>query len=133
VAPLAWRATTRNAINDHCEFEIGLKRTIEPKREGKPLSSIMALPPCTTHPLLHANRAQPIAVSSEGPPDRFLILIPCTFNADAASQVLKMLKVFFNNVGTTNNQQNKFALAINTCWQNFFCDMCVAPGENLFC
>jgi hypothetical protein len=28
VAPLTWRATSRNAINDHCEFEIGFKRTI---------------------------------------------------------------------------------------------------------
>jgi hypothetical protein len=25
---LAWRATSRNVIDDHCEFEIGLKRTI---------------------------------------------------------------------------------------------------------
>jgi hypothetical protein len=36
VAPLAWRATSRNVINDHCEFEIGLKRTIGPRR--KPFS-----------------------------------------------------------------------------------------------
>jgi hypothetical protein len=27
------------------------------------------------------------------------------------------------------NQQNKFALAINACWQNFFYDMCVTPGN----
>jgi hypothetical protein len=30
VASLERRATSRNVINDHCEFEIGLKRTIGP-------------------------------------------------------------------------------------------------------
>jgi hypothetical protein len=29
---------------------------------------------------------------------------------------------------TTTNQQNMFALAINTCWQNFY-DMCVTPAN----
>jgi hypothetical protein len=28
VVPLAWHATSRNVINDLCEFEIGLKRAI---------------------------------------------------------------------------------------------------------
>jgi hypothetical protein len=37
-----------NAINDHCEFEIGLKRTIGPKAFHQKVT-----PPCTTHPLLH--------------------------------------------------------------------------------
>jgi hypothetical protein len=30
---------------------------------------------------------------------------------------------------TTTNQKNKFALAINACWQNFFYDMCVTPAN----
>jgi hypothetical protein len=44
----------RNVINDRCEFEIGLKRTIGPR--GKPFSS---KDQTTMHhtPLLHANRA----------------------------------------------------------------------------
>jgi hypothetical protein len=42
-------------INDHCEFEIGLKRTIEPGRK-----SFASKGHTTMHhtPLLHANRAQ---------------------------------------------------------------------------
>jgi hypothetical protein len=31
----------------------------------------------------------------------------------------------FADYSTTTNHKNKFALAINACWQNFFCDMCV--------
>jgi hypothetical protein len=47
MAPLA---TSRNVINDHCEFEIGLKRAI---RTWESLFHQKVTPPCTTHPLLH--------------------------------------------------------------------------------
>jgi threonine synthase len=52
----------RNVINDHREFEIGLKRTIGPR--GKPLSSkdhTTMHHQCTInapHTLLYTNRAQ---------------------------------------------------------------------------
>jgi hypothetical protein len=54
LVPLAWRTTSRNVINDHCEFEIGLKRTIG---QGKAFLSKVTLS-CTTHQLPHANWAQ---------------------------------------------------------------------------
>jgi hypothetical protein len=58
LAAREWRclhgAQHRAVINDLCEFEIGLKRTIGPR--GKPFSSEghTTMP----HPLSHANRAQ---------------------------------------------------------------------------
>jgi hypothetical protein len=59
VAPLCM---ARNVINDHCEFEIGLKRMIGPKGKkafcSKDRTTHHHAPPCTTHLLLHANRAQ---------------------------------------------------------------------------
>jgi hypothetical protein len=42
----------RNAINDHCEFKIGLKRTIEPIFSSNGHTTMHHTP------LLHANRAQ---------------------------------------------------------------------------
>jgi hypothetical protein len=83
VAPLAWRAESRNVINNHRIFEIGLKQNDWTK--GKPLSS-----KCHTtmhHTPTSARKSSadrpPIAVnfrfSLEGPQDRFLILILCTF------------------------------------------------------
>jgi hypothetical protein len=35
----------------------------------------------------------------------------------------------FTDCSTTINQQNKFALTINVCWQNFFYDLCVTPAN----
>jgi hypothetical protein len=35
----------------------------------------------------------------------------------------------FEDCATTTSQQNKLALAINACWQNFFYDMCVTPAN----
>jgi hypothetical protein len=55
VAPLAWRTTSRNAINDHCEVEIGLKRTIGPRRKAKGHTTMHHTP---TSARMHANRAQ---------------------------------------------------------------------------
>jgi hypothetical protein len=63
LAARGWRVRmARNAINDHCEFKIGLKRTIGPR--GEAIFHQMVTPPCTTPTSARKSRADrsPIAV-----------------------------------------------------------------------
>jgi hypothetical protein len=75
--------------------------------------------------------ASPVSTHSIHSPKKKKWLLSAGFEcAKGVVHVVEMACIFAD-CSITVNQQNKFALTINACWQNFFCGMCVTPANNV--